>query len=173
MGPGLRNRRFHRARHQQQTEQQQQTQNSSLYQFFQFLPLIFLLLISITSSLFSSDSSSSGFHSSDPSFSLQKSHTYSTERHTHQREIPYYVDMRSFQSFLDEPQSRIHGFEQRVETYFLRRLQQQCSHESDIRRQKMIEANKGWFFRDLRKVREAENMPLPSCDLLRRYGQRS
>lgn len=198
-------------RQQQQAQQQAQQRRrqaaaggggsdlaSGLGGFIQLLPLIILILVSISSGLFSGSSSSS--HGSNPinAFSLRPREQFTAARHTTIRKVPYYVNedqfMRTYfpgQNFewTATPRHQIvvkpdhvtlqgqkvgplfKRMEEQVELSYLREMQVKCR---DEKRKKEVMHNKamGFWGADRKLWTEAQKMPMPSCDIVKeKYGK--
>lgn len=183
-----------RRQHQQQRQQRQNSQRNQDFNvgsLIQLLPLILLIVVSMTSGLFgSNDSSSTGSNSVLSDFSLRPREQYTTARHTTQRNVPYYVNEIRFmntyfpgQQFefkapsakqinVKPDQITLQGrkvgrlfqrMEENVESAYLREMQDRCRAE---RRKKEIARNKamGFWGADQKLWQEAQKMTTPSCD---------
>ncbi|KAI9136898.1 hypothetical protein BKA69DRAFT_1101501 [Paraphysoderma sedebokerense] len=157
--------RFHHPRNRSHQQHHETTFNISPY--IQLFPLFLLFAISILNTLFSPSYTL-------PDFSLSKSTYYSTSLQTRSHRIPYYVNPKSYSSFVASynADSYMVELEDKVENTFFTRLSGKCRAEVDLKQRKLNQARGGWFFgqRDEQKWKEAMEMKLDSCDKLREYG---
>ncbi|XP_037916343.1 dnaJ homolog subfamily B member 14 isoform X2 [Hermetia illucens] len=105
----MRQRRYHRAEHQQQREQ------SGYAALFNLLPILLLIGLSMMSSFFISD----------PIYSLTPTSKYSVQRRTNNLRVPYYVK----DNFHTEYQGSVGRLEASVEEDFINHLKHACSRE--------------------------------------------
>ncbi|KAF9570520.1 hypothetical protein EC968_001742 [Mortierella alpina] len=194
-----------RQQHQQQRQQRQRQQRanvndgdmiSGIGSVLQLLPLIILLIVSLTS-FFTSDSSNSqssrpGSYQATLDFSLRPKDQYTTPRHTTGRHVPYYVDnsrfMRTYfpgQQFefqysdarqLKVPPDHVTLKGERVGPVF-RRMEEnvEASYLRELqlrckeeRRKREVARNEamGFWGMDPKKWQEAKRMSMPNCELI-------
>ncbi|KAF9543370.1 hypothetical protein EC957_000961 [Mortierella hygrophila] len=172
----------------------QGNQDFNVGNLIQLLPLILLIVISISSGLFgSNESSSTGSNSVLNDFSLRPREQYTTARHTTQRNVPYYVnDIRFMNTYFPGQQFEFKSpsakqinvkpdqitlqgrkvgrlfqrMEEHVESAYLSEMQDRCRAE---RRKKEIARNKamGFWGADQKLWQEAQRMTTPSCDIVK------
>ncbi|KAI0219770.1 DnaJ-like protein subfamily B member 14 [Lamellibrachia satsuma] len=115
----------------------------------QLSPILFMILLSLISSLLMSD----------PFYSLQPDHKYSHERRTHNLAIPYYVKP----GFSTDYKGSIRQLEQSVEEDYLSTLRSNCFRERSYKENMLWRARN---FHDSRLYQKAQDMKTPSCDRL-------
>ncbi|XP_058823899.1 dnaJ homolog subfamily B member 14 [Topomyia yanbarensis] len=141
----MRQRRFHRAEHQQQYREPQ----SGYAAFINLLPIILLIGLSMMSSFFISD----------PIYSLTPSQKFSVARKTNQLKIPYYVK----DNFHSEYQGSVGRLEASVEEEYLNNLKHSCYRERNYKETMLMKARN---FGDRDLYLKAQNINTPSCDKL-------
>ncbi|OSS43425.1 hypothetical protein B5807_11824 [Epicoccum nigrum] len=132
------------------------------------LPLLFLFVLPLLSSLFSGGSSSSG-----PSFAFTPQREY-TCLHKSQGAfgVNYYVAPSVCNEYGSNPRDkRWKALDKHVENSYVHTLDVKCNNEEYAQSKKMQDAQ-GWFFVDEEAMAQARNMPKPSCDLLAKHGLR-
>ncbi|XP_058452844.1 dnaJ homolog subfamily B member 14 [Malaya genurostris] len=142
----MRQRRFHRAEHQQQQYREPQ---SGYAAFINLLPIILLIGLSMMSSFFISD----------PIYSLTPSQKFSVARKTNQLKIPYYVK----DNFHSEYQGSVGRLEASVEEEYLNNLKHSCYRERNYKETMLMKARN---FGDRDLYLKAQNINTPSCDKL-------
>ncbi|KAF9914150.1 hypothetical protein BX616_008858 [Lobosporangium transversale] len=195
----------YRQQHQRQRQQRAARNNnfnnddfgSGLGSFIQLLPFFLLILVTLTSSLFSSDSSYSS--SSSPSnsiltdFSLRPKDQYTTARHTTIRNVPYFVnDVRFMNTYFPGQQFEFKStgarqmnvkpdhvtlqglhvgplFKRMEENVELAYLRDMQVRCKDERRKKDEARNRamGFWGADPKLWQEAQKMGTPSCEIIR------
>ncbi|KAF9204477.1 hypothetical protein BGZ49_005259 [Haplosporangium sp. Z 27] len=195
---------YFRQQHQFQRQQRANAANngdlgSNFGSIIQLMPLLLLILITLSSSLFTS--SDSGSHSSQGitnDFSLRPRDQYTTARHTTSRNVPYFVnDVRFMNTYFPGQQFEFRSanarqmnvkpdqvtqqgqkvglvfkrMEENVEKAYLRMMQGQCKEEK--RKKEVAQINAMGFWGADRKLwQEAQKMTLPSCDVIKqKYGK--
>jgi hypothetical protein len=158
-GPGFRVHQFGGPRMQRRTRAQTQrteTTNSGL-SFSQFIPLLFLFLLPLLSSLFS------GSTSAGPSVRFDTpSPPHVQKRTTPKFNLNYYVDPKEVE---DYSARKLHQLDQKVEVEYVSGLRHGC--QVEIRkREQMVQDAQGWFFPDIEKMKQARAMELESCKKL-------
>ncbi|KAG0267707.1 hypothetical protein BG011_000018 [Mortierella polycephala] len=194
--------RQRRQQQQQQQNEYTFDLSNGIGSMIHLLPLILLLIVSLTSGLFSPESSSSSSSSKHPAtmdFSLRPKDSFTTARHTTStRNVPYFVNENRFMNTYfpgqqvefrtssarqmnvspDHVTSQgkkvyplFRRMEENVESAFLRDLQYRCREE---RRRKEVAQNKavGFWGADPVLWKEAQRMPLPSCDVIKEKWSR-
>ncbi|KAB7498282.1 DnaJ-like protein subfamily B member 14 [Armadillidium nasatum] len=122
---------------------------SSLSVFLQLMPLLLILLLSLFSSLLSSD----------PIYSLSPTSKYTMQRTTHNLGINYYVK----QDFASEYQGSIRRLESQVEDDYINTLKNGCYKERNYKENMIWRARS---FGDAHLYRKAQDLRTPSCDTL-------
>ncbi|KAJ2488362.1 Chaperone protein dnaJ [Coemansia sp. RSA 2050] len=136
----------------------------------QFVPLVLLALSLFVSSLLSLLFAGSVM----PNYSFDPSPPYTELRHTHMRNVQYWVDpaeyARSSLGADDGSLRELRSFERDVEAQYVSRLQRRCRQEKEHKRMEIHRAQ-GWFGigNDRTRLQAAMDLPLPACDELRRF----
>jgi hypothetical protein len=165
MGNGVRFQRFHaggqRAQPQHQRGAAREENTTGFGYLVQLLPLLLLLFLTFSSSLFSGPS--------EPTYSFTKTHNHNTEQLTNTRNVPYYVNVRDFNAYIRDDQYRLSRYERAVETEFGRMLLERCQREQRAQQQK-IQRARGWFSTDEEALHRAKHATLPACDNYRQFA---
>jgi DnaJ family protein B protein 12 len=130
------------------------------------LPLLFLFVLPLLSSLFSGSGSSSG-----PSFAFTPQREY-TCQHTSSGGfgVKYYVAPSVCTEYGSNPRDkRWKALDKQVEQSYVHTLDVRCNQEQYSQSKKMQDAQ-GWFFIDEEAMAQARNMPMPNCELLQKHG---
>ncbi|CUM62853.1 uncharacterized protein PRCAT00000411001 [Priceomyces carsonii] len=153
-GPNVRtsSRRQQRTRPQPQRQQEEPNIFNTLKAIF---PFFLFLLVPLISSFFSE---------SVPDYSFQKTRQYNVQRATPRYKIPYFVS-RTFTE-KDMTAKQLKNFDFKVEKVYIQDKRSKCSREQILKSQ-LIEDAQGWFYTDVAKLNEAENLPMPNCQKLR------
>ncbi|KAJ1919107.1 Chaperone protein dnaJ [Mycoemilia scoparia] len=133
----------------------------------QFLPLILLFTMFLISNFFSAFTNVE----ENPGYSFNRQGLYNSERATGRFRVPYWVNNVEFsRSYIARHPSRIREFEYEIEQHHISNLQRECQKELK-RKRAMKHAATGWFglVKDPKKLKEAEQMKLPSCSELTRF----
>lgn len=147
------------ARTQQQHADGQPRQPESLFESFKsLLPLLLVLIVPILSALFSDDT--------NPEYSFVQTREFNVERTTPRYNIPFYVNEKFVKKNSQKTKRQMRNYDSKVESIFIHDKRAKCSREQ-IRKDQMIEDAQGWFSTDMEKLRQAESMPMPNCDILR------
>ncbi|XP_015919230.2 dnaJ homolog subfamily B member 14 [Parasteatoda tepidariorum] len=117
--------------------------------FVQLVPILMVVLISIFTSVFISDSP----------YSLSKSLKYSQERQTSNLQVPYFVKV----NFNTDFQGSIRRLEAQVEEEYISNLRGSCFKEKNYRESMIWKARN---FRDRVLEEKAKAIKTPSCDTL-------
>lgn len=131
------------------------------------LPLLFLFVLPLLSSLFSGSSSSA------PSFTFTPQREF-TCMHKSQGPfaVNYYVANPLCQEYGSNPRDkRWKALDTQVENSYVHTLDVRCNTEQYAQSRKMQDAQ-GWFFVDDEAMAHARNMPMPNCDILAAHGMR-
>ena len=121
----------------------------------QVLPILFLILMSMFSSLLVSD----------PVYSLQPSHKYSTQRKTSNMRISYYVK----ENFHTEFTGSLRKLELNVEEEYMNNLRNACFREKSYKENLLWQAR---YHGNNHLLNKAHNYPTPNCNQLEKiYAQ--
>ncbi|CAL4068326.1 unnamed protein product [Meganyctiphanes norvegica] len=125
------------------------SEQSNLSVFLQLMPLLLILLLSLASSLLSSD----------PTYSLSPTSKYSVQRQTSNLGVSYYVKT----DFASEYQGSIRRLEQHVEEDYVSTLRNACFKEKNYKENMIWRARS---FGDAQMFKRAQELRTPSCDSL-------
>ncbi|XP_066937461.1 dnaJ homolog subfamily B member 12 [Macrobrachium rosenbergii] len=125
------------------------SEQSNLSVFLQLMPLLLILLLSLASSLLSSD----------PTYSLSPTSKYSVQRTTNGLGVSYYVKP----DFSTEYQGSIRRLEQQVEEDYVSTLRNACFKEKNYKENMIWRARS---FGDAQMFKRAQELRTPSCDSL-------
>ncbi len=128
------------------------------------LPLLFLFILPLLSSLFSSTSSSG------PSFSFTPQPPHTCAHTSANLDIKYFVPPSVCSEF-GSAKKNWRALDKRAEESYVHTLNVRCQNEQ-YKRGRMEQDAQGWFFVDEGKMEEARRMPMPSCEEIRRRGLR-
>lgn len=137
--------------------QQTQEDNSLFNSLKQLLPILLFLFIPLLSSFFS--------ESSTQDYSFVKTKSYNVERQTPRYKIPYFVNDK-FITKKNLSDKQLRNFDSKIESIFIQEKRSKCSKEQILKNEMMDDAQ-GWFFTDFEKLKRAESMPMPNCQILR------
>ena len=157
-GPGIRMQQFggNQPRRRPHNHQDRQTA-SPMEALRSLLPLLLLFVIPLLSSLFT-PSADSG-----PSLRFQSQPPY-TESHTSSRlGVSYFVNPAEVQSYTNRQWKDL---DRVVETKYVSQLTAECQWEQQ-KRQRLANEAQGFFLTDHAKLKEAQDMDMPSCRKLR------
>ncbi|KAG0727033.1 DnaJ subfamily B member 14 [Chionoecetes opilio] len=124
-------------------------EQSNVSVFLQLMPLLLILLLSLASSLLSSD----------PTYSLSPTSKYSVQRSTTNLGVSYYVKP----DFSTDYQGSIRRLEQHVEEDFVSTLRNACFKEKNYKENMIWRARS---FGDAQMFKRAQELRTPSCDSL-------
>jgi DnaJ family protein B protein 12 len=159
---GFRRTHVRRQQHPFFRQQPTPTQAEGGFGFLHLLPLFMLLFLSLFNSYLNSEPSYTPF-------SLSRTTYHSTEKRTAKNQVPYFVNARVYRTEYSNAQRKLDMLEETVENSYIRAMAQRCEHESEVKRERIREARKwAWLSSDDTRIKEAENMVLPSCDELKR-----
>lgn len=144
----------HQRRHQNHHGEHEQTGNAGVW--IQFMPLLVLIGLSLVSNLMTPD----------PAFSLHKSvnRGYVIKAEVPEQAIPMYYFVKSdFGSSYPRNSQARKDIERQVKHDFTENLRMNCYQETLNAEQKLRRAQ---IYRDQNLIKQAQNMPRPSCDRL-------
>ncbi|KAI5949551.1 HLJ1 [Candida jiufengensis] len=142
----------------QQNRDQAQSPQSLWEGLKGLLPILLILIVPILSALFSDDTS--------PDYSFVPSREFNVERRTPRHNIPFFVNDHFTKKYENKSRQQLRNYDVKVENLFIQDKRAKCSREQ-IRKDQLIEDAVGWFTTDTEKLKQAENMPMPNCDVLR------
>jgi DnaJ family protein B protein 12 len=120
------------------------------------LPLLFLFVLPLLSSIFS------GSSSSGPSFVFEQPRGHYTKSHVSNRlQINYFVNPADVRDY-SQSDRRWRKLDEQAETQYVHTMQTRCQTEKMQRDQAMQNAQ-GWFFVDEEAMTRARNMELKNC----------
>lgn len=126
------------------------------------LPLLFLFILPLLSSLFSGDSTSKG-----PSVVFNGPKTPWTQaRVSSGLKVPYFVNPVEVEDYSTKQWKNL---DKVAETKYVHQVNGLCEYELRQREQMKQDAQ-GWFFVDEVKYAQARKMPMPNCKRLRELG---
>lgn len=128
-----------------------------------FLPLAFLLLLPILSSLFGGDSTPAPlprmrFDAAVPPHTLH--------RQTPRYKVDYYLKPQDVDGYSSQQFKRM---DSNVEVKFIQGLSLECQAET-TQQANMYNQAQGWFFTDVEMVHQARNLPMKACTKLDLMG---
>ena len=157
-GPGIRVHQFGGGRPRRRPadpnapEQQQSLQQTLIG----LLPLLFIFILPLLSSLFSGDSTPAGpsmrFDTAVPPHTMQRT--------TQNFKIPYFVNPVDVEDF---SASKLKNLDKQAENSYIHDLRIRCEAEQQTRLRLQEEAQ-GWFFPDMEKMARANKMEMRACD---------
>ncbi len=126
------------------------------------LPLLFILILPILSSLFSGDGAAAGpsmrFDSAVPPHTMH--------RQTPRTKIDYYLNPVEVENYTPSQFSKL---DQRATSSFISRLSVECQQEEAVRAD-MFQQAQGWFYQDADKMARAQKMEMRACKRLDSLG---
>lgn len=129
------------------------------------LPLLFLFVLPLLSSLFSSSTPSGPSFAFTPQRDLTCAHTSLGAFG-----VKYYVAPSVCTDFGPNPRDkRWKTLDKSVEQSYLHTLDVRCNNEQ-YTQSKMMQDAQGWFFADEEAMARARNIPMPNCDTLKKHG---
>ncbi|KAE8453112.1 hypothetical protein EG329_012299 [Mollisiaceae sp. DMI_Dod_QoI] len=127
------------------------------------LPLLFILILPILSSLFSG----SGSTAAGPSMRFDTAvPPHTLHRHTSRMKVDYYINPVEVEHYTPSQLSKL---DQRAEINYIQRLNVECQQE-ELARQELINDAQGWFYQDAEKMQQARTMEMKSCRRLDSMG---
>ncbi|KAI1635466.1 hypothetical protein F4809DRAFT_451061 [Biscogniauxia mediterranea] len=165
-GPGLRRRPRGADQAQQQQQQQQRQQESTWETLVGFLPILFLFVFPLLTSLFSGLTGGDA-QPSVPTMSFDAARPPQTlHRVTPKLHVDYYVDPREVVDWNDY---RLKQLDREAEASFVRLLRRRCDTERRTK-QELIDKAQGWFSEDPDKMKIARDFEMTSCKRLDSLG---
>ncbi|KAJ4294549.1 Chaperone protein dnaJ [Kalmusia sp. IMI 367209] len=126
------------------------------------LPLFFLFLLPLLSSIFGGDSTPKG-----PSIAFESPRGAQTQGLTSDNlQVPYWVNPREIAGYSKKEMKNLH---RQAESKYIHIVNTRCDTEK-YKRSQMEQQAQGWFGPDREKMAEARNMPMPNCKRLREMG---
>ncbi|KAJ2880769.1 Chaperone protein dnaJ, partial [Coemansia asiatica] len=131
----------------------------------QFLPLALLVFSFFATSLISL------FFGSEqtPSYSFERTYGLGTPLNTANHGVKYWINEKEFSRYIKQGGTR-NRLEKEVEASYVSAMQNKCIQQRRAKRDRIYMAQ-GWFFglgEDPERLREAQEIPLPACDEVRR-----
>lgn len=128
------------------------------------LPIIFLFLFPLLTSIFSSGES----QPSMPSvvFDQEKPPHHILRRSSSKLDVPYYVNPHEVAGWSDHSLGQL---DRQADVKFVSLMRSQCEAETRTR-QDMVDKAQGWFFPDPEKLQAARNYERPSCKRLEKLN---
>ncbi|KAI9048699.1 hypothetical protein LZ554_007530 [Drepanopeziza brunnea f. sp. 'monogermtubi'] len=127
------------------------------------LPLLFILVLPILSSLFSGDGSAA----SGPSMRFDNAvPPHTLHRHTSRFKVDYFINPNDVENYTP---SQFRQLDSKAETSFISRLSVECQQEEHAR-QELVNQAQGWFYQDGEKMAQARTMAMKSCKKLDSMG---
>ncbi|KAN0085291.1 protein of unknown function (DUF1977) domain containing protein [Elaphomyces granulatus] len=158
-GPGLRVHQFGGPRPRRRPREangQSEPAPSGWASLQQLLPILFIFLLPLFSSIFSTTTSTP----SGPYYRFDTpAPPYTVQRMTPRLKVNYFINPADVEDFSTR---KFHQLDQRVEVDYVTRLRFDCDSEVQ-NRDRMIQDAQGWFYPDAEKLKEARAMELKSC----------
>jgi DnaJ family protein B protein 12 len=165
-GPGVRVHQFgggaprRRPRNAQPPGSEQQPSLSSTLS--NLLPLLFLFVLPLLSSLFSSSSTAAG-----PSLVFENPrHPNTKERVSSRFKVRYFVDPRDVHEYNPKKWRKL---DEEAENQYVHQVNVRCQNER-FQQRKMMEDAQGWFYVDQDAMDRARHMDLKNCQKLKNMG---
>lgn len=167
-GPGVRVHQFGGGRPRRRPrENEPAAQDNNLFNtLVGLLPIIFLFLFPLLSSIFSGGGSSTP---GPPRMVFDNPEDpYTQERETPRLRVKYFVNPFDVKH---KTKSQMKGMDNNAEHVLLNHLRAECENEM-MHKQRLFDAAQGWFTQDPEKMEVANRYELPSCRRLEKYGVR-
>lgn len=131
--------------------------------FANLLPLLFLFVLPLFSSLFSGSSSTSA----GPSLVFETPRSPNTMKRVSSRiKIDYFVDPKDVQDYTPKKWRKL---DETAENQYVTITNTRCQTEK-FKQRKAMEDAQGWFSVDMEAMNKARNMELKNCNKLRKLG---
>ncbi|ORY64205.1 uncharacterized protein BCR38DRAFT_409591 [Pseudomassariella vexata] len=154
-----------RRRPREQAANGQRQETSGWDTLMSLLPIIFLFLFPLLTSLFSSGDS----QPSVPNMVFDEARPpYTLHRTTAKFGVNYYVNPKDIAGWTDH---KLKTLDLQGDSTFMRVLRARCESELNTK-QDLADQAQGWFFQDPERMRLAKEYPLPSCNRLEKMGIR-
>lgn len=163
-GPGIRVHQFGGGRPRRRPRENEQAQDNSLFNTLMgLLPIIFLFLFPLLSSIFSGGSSTP----SGPRMVFDAPEfPYTHERITPKLNVKYYVNPTEIKTY---SKSQLSQLDKTAEVGLVRHLRVECESEM-MHKQRLYDEAQGWFTQDPDKMDIAKRFEASSCQRLDRLG---
>lgn len=125
------------------------------------LPLLFLFILPLLSSLFSGSTTAAG-----PSLVFEGRSPYTKEHVSAKFKVRYYVDPREVHDYNPKKWRKL---DDQAERQWIHVLNVRCQNEQ-FQQRKMMEDAQGWFSVDQEAMQKARQMELKNCNKLRELG---
>ncbi|KAH7084792.1 DnaJ domain-containing protein [Paraphoma chrysanthemicola] len=126
------------------------------------LPLLFLFVLPLLSSLFSSSSTAAG-----PAFVFENpKHPKTKERISNRFKVRYFVDPRDVHEYNPKKWRKL---DEEAESHYVHEVNVRCQNERYQQRKAMEDAQ-GWFYVDQDAMDRARHMELKNCQKLKNMG---
>jgi DnaJ family protein B protein 12 len=126
------------------------------------LPLLFLFVLPLLSSLFSSGNANQG-----PSVVFDQPRGAHSHHHTsHNLKIPYWVNPKDVSDYGNKDWRKLDDL---AEQRYVHTINVNCEKEK-YQRSRMEQEAQGWLFQDEVKMQQARDLPMPYCKRLRELG---
>lgn len=126
------------------------------------LPLLFLFVLPLLSSLFSGGSSQQ-----TPSMSFDSPRgTFTKARTSHRFKAPYWVNPKDLSGYSERDLRRL---DEAADSKYIHIVNVRCENER-MQQNRMVQDATGWFFQDQDRLRQAAKMPMPNCQKLKDLG---
>ncbi|CAI5760305.1 unnamed protein product [Candida verbasci] len=136
------------------------TQNTPEPNIFETLkglvPILLLLIVPILSAIFGD---------SPPDYSFVKTRDYNIKRTTPNYKIPFYVNDSFNKKYSNKSIKQLRNYDSKVENLYIQDKRTRCQREQ-LHKDQLIEDAHGWFTIDYDKLKQAEQLPMPNCDVL-------
>lgn len=140
-----------------------ETQPSLTSTLSNLLPLLFLFVLPLLSSLFGGSSTAAG-----PSMVFETPrHPHTKERISSRLKINYFVDPREVHEYTPK---KWRSLDAQAEEVYVHGLQVRCGQEQSQQR-RMMEDAQGWFYIDQEAMERARQFKLRSCEKLERLAK--
>ncbi len=126
------------------------------------LPLLFLFILPLLSSIFGGGTTSPG-----PSFAFDTPRGAFTQARTSLKfKVPYWLNPNDVRGYSAKEFKRL---DETADHKYVHIVNMRCENER-MQQNRMIQEATGWLFQDQDKLSQARNMPMPNCKKLRDLG---